>query len=268
MNVIHFPDIYTTAISASIEASKAIMRIYKSDVQPDFKADGSPVTAADLESSRIIEKRLQETYIPITGEELKKKDYSVRKDWKENWCVDPLDGTKMFLRKNGEFSVNIAHISGGKPIFGIIASPVNEEVLFGGPSLGAFIVKFDQVDDQNSWSALPTPGSLNPKLVVTCSRSFKDSGYPIIDELEQKYGELIYSKKGSALKFFDLATGKADIYLRFGPTMEWDIASGQAILEALGGEVSHLETLELLSYNKEDLYNPPFIAKTKPFLDA
>ena len=244
------------------------MRIYESDVQPDFKEDGSPVTAADLESSRIIEKHLRETSIPITGEELKKKSYAVRKEWSENWCVDPLDGTKMFLRKNGEFSVNIAHIVNGKPVFGIVTSPVNQEVLFGGTSFGAFIITFDQLNEVNSWVPLSPPKVSNPQLVVTCSRSFKDSGYPIIDELEKKYGELTYARKGSALKFFDLARGKADIYLRFGPTMEWDIASGQAILEALGGEVSHLETLELLSYNKEDLYNPPFVAKTKPLLDA
>lgn len=262
------PEIYTTALLASIEASQAIMRIYDSDVIPDYKGDGSPVTAADIEASKIIEAHLRTTSIPITGEELAEKNYSIRKNWKENWCVDPLDGTKMFLRKNGEFSVNIAHIIDGKPVFGIIASPVNKEIICGGPAYGAYILKFDQLQQRDSWVSLPIPKIPNSQLVVACSRNFNNSDYPIIEELEKKYGELKYMKKGSALKFFDLAQGTADIYLRIGPTMEWDIASGQAILEALGGEISNLNTLEILSYNKEDLYNPPFFARTKPLLNT
>ena len=221
MNVIPLPEIYSTAISASIEASQVIMEVYASDIQPSFKADGSPVTVADLRSSEIISAYLEKTSIPVTGEEREKTDYSVRKEWNENWSVDPLDGTKMFLQKNGEFSVNIAHIVNKRPVFGIITSPVNQEILFGGPKYGVFVVPFDRIGDSNLWTQILPTVTTNDPLVVACSRSFKGLGFPIVDELHLKYGELSYLKKGSALKFFDLAKGTADLYLRFGPTMEW-----------------------------------------------
>ena len=132
-----------TALDASIEASKAIMEVYKTDFLAVQKEDGSPVTKADIESSKIISKYLEETQIPIIGEEREVVSYDERSKWKENWCVDPLDGTRMFLKKNDEFSVNIAHIVNGESIFGIIASPTNEEILFGGRNYGVYISSFD-----------------------------------------------------------------------------------------------------------------------------
>ncbi len=267
MNVVNIPEIYTTALKASIEASKAISCIYVSGFDARLKEDGSPVTEADLKSSAIISKHLSQWDIPILGEEIEQPDYLVRKNWKENWCVDPLDGTKMFLRKNGEFSVNIAHIVEGRPVFGLIAAPETQEVIFGGRAInGVYISSFETIEDTSSWKQMIPRTDLNKEFTIACSRSFHDSSFPIIDDLEAEFNTIRYLKKGSALKFFDLVKGNADIYLRFGPTMEWDIAAGQAILEAMGGEVSNLKTLEVLRYNKESLYNPAFIAKSKAYI--
>ncbi|MEY3424786.1 MAG: 3(2),5-bisphosphate nucleotidase, partial [Bacteroidota bacterium] len=116
---------YLTALRAAVEASEKIMEIYLNGFETEFKLDGSPVTQADLAASTIIDSYLETTGIPITSEESIKIDYNIRKEWKESWCVDPLDGTREFVKKNGEFVVNIALISNGVPIFGIIASPIN-----------------------------------------------------------------------------------------------------------------------------------------------
>ncbi|MBL4863063.1 MAG: 3'(2'),5'-bisphosphate nucleotidase CysQ [Crocinitomicaceae bacterium] len=251
---------------ASIEASNAIMSIYQTDFKATRKEDGSPVTIADLESSKIISEHLAVTRIPITGEEQEVDAFETRSKWKENWCVDPLDGTRMFLRKNGEFSVNIAHIVNGISVFGIIARPTTGEILFGGPEFGAYITKFIDIELVEKWRKLESKEMTNEPLMVTCSRIYTpDLGIAYMQELEESYGAFNYLMKGSALKFFDLAQGNADIYPRFAPTMEWDIAAGQAILEALGGSVVDLDNRPL-RYNKESLYNPYFLAKTKAII--
>jgi len=256
-------------MNASIEASKVIMEVYETDFQAVQKEDGSPVTKADIESSNIIANCLEETNIPIIGEELEPTPYEIREKWTENWCVDPLDGTRMFLRKNGEFSVNIAHIMKGKPVFGIITSPTNKEILFGGKNYGVFISSFDSINSPSDWKAMQPRHEVNNPLTVTCSRSYTHgSGFKYMQILEKKFGELVYLRKGSAMKFFELANGGADIYTRFAPTMEWDIAAGQAILEELGGVVVDVEHNNPLKYNKESLYNPSFIAKTKAIISV
>lgn len=261
------PAIYHTAISSMIEASGAIMRVYGSDVEVVMKEDESPVTKADLESSIIIQSHLEQTGIPSISEEQDVVEYEERASWKENWLVDPLDGTRMFLKQNGEFSINISHVIDGQPIVGIIASPTTEEILFGGKEYGVYKFNFKHAEQPENWIEIqPAPHVGNP-LTVICSRSYlHGSGFNYMKQLEKKYGELNYFKKGSALKFFDLAMGSADLYTRFAPTMEWDIAAGQAIIEALGGEVVDVATNKPLQYNKESLYNPHFIAKSKAFL--
>src|SRR5690554_4670695 len=128
---------YKIAIAAALEASEAMMKIYTSNFEPTRKEDGSPVTIADLTSSKIIRKHLLTTNIPITGEETEKQPYSVRQQWNSLWCVDPLDGTKEFIKKNGEFVINIALIEKQKPVFGLIASPINQQIIIGGTNNGA-----------------------------------------------------------------------------------------------------------------------------------
>lgn len=264
-----FPIAYRFAISAALAASKAIMAIYEQNFESKDKADGSPVTAADLAASACIEEILAPLGIPITGEESDKAPYEQRQHWQQCWCIDPLDGTKEFIKRNGEFAVNIALIENGEPIFGLIASPVQEKILLGSKVTGVFVFDFQDWEVQDKWIQLTASFNTNNPLVMACSRSHHSGPVlQIINSIKEEGYELDYIKKGSALKFFDLAQGKADVYPRFAPTMEWDIAAGQAILEALGGEVVHAETGEPLRYNKANLINPYFIARTQAMKES
>ena len=243
------------------------MEIYKNEFQSNLKNDGSPVTDADFASSSVIDKLLSETNIPILSEESIHQDYSERKKWNLNWCVDPLDGTKEFIKKNNQFAVNIALIENHEPIFGVIASPTEQFVLFGGKNTGVYIADFESIENLEKWKKLDSKKTSNNPLVMTTSHS-PNSGASLeyIEKLKLTFSEINFIKKGSALKFFDLALGKADIYPRFAPTMEWDIAAGQAIIEELGGSITSVDTGEKLVYNKENLLNPHFIALTKPLI--
>jgi len=258
-----FPTIYHQAIEAAIRASEVISEIYINPVTPTMKEDGSPVTQADLASSQVISDILLKTDIPITGEEREKTDFEIRSQWKESWCVDPLDGTRMFLKRNGEFSVNIAHIVDNKPAFGVIASPVNNEILVGGANYGCFVFHFNDYQSPQNWKKIEPHSEANDPLRIICSHSYEASHGGTEFELYTRDKAHEYIRKGSAIKFFDLAIGTADIYPRFAPTMEWDIAAGHAILNAIGGCVIDAHSGEPLKYNKQSLYNPHFIAKTK-----
>ena len=258
---------YLSAIHAAIVASKEIMRIYIDVINLEYKEDGSPLTNADLASSKIIHEHLEPLGFPITSEETINTKYQERKEWASFWCVDPLDGTKEFVSKNGEFAVNIAFIEGAYPVFGLIASPVYEEILFGGKEMGVFACSFRDVNEPSKWKHIPEVEGVNHPLIIIGSRSHpSELGKKYYEEMLLISRDVEYLSKGSSLKFFDLANGKADVYPRFAPTMEWDIAAGQAILEALGGEVIHAVEGTRLCYNKEDLTNPFFIAKTKGFI--
>lgn len=259
---------YNIALNAAIAASREIMRFYVDGFDTEIKKDGSPVTQADIAASQVIDSYLLPTNIPITGEETLKSDFEVRKNWTECWCVDPLDGTKEFVKKNGEFAVNIALIKNKQPIFGIIASPVEQHIIFGGKDCGVFFSSFDTIDQSEKWIELKQPLTLQQPFVITCSRSHHSAPIlQLIHDLNNKFGTIEYLKKGSSLKFIDLAFGRASFYPRFAPTMEWDIAAGQAILEALGGCVVDAITGEPLIYNKENLTNPYFIAKIALLMD-
>ena len=261
------PSIYTLAIQAAIDASFVVMKYYEDGFTSEDKLDGSPVTEADNASSDLIHSRLALTNIPVIGEEILNTNYSQRKKWNENWCVDPLDGTKEFIKKNGEFVINIAHIQQGRPVFGIIVSPVLKKILIGGLNTGVFLASFNSNGKIIDWEKLESPLKANDPIVLISSRSFHSpKTEEFVSQLRQQYGELVYIEKGSALKFFYLAEGKADIYPRFAPTMEWDIAAGQAILEAMGGTILDVLNQTPLIYNKEDLYNPYFIAQTQASL--
>jgi 3'(2'), 5'-bisphosphate nucleotidase len=261
------PDIYFTAIKAIIAASEVVMKVYQTDFTAIQKEDGSPVTEADFASSQIIYNYLSTTNIPITEEEKEIADYAIRSTWTESWCVDPLDGTRMFIKRNDEFSINIAHIVGNKSEFGVIGSPTSQQLILGGPKYGVYFVNFNDINDFSAWQKVDQIDEVNNPLTVICSRShIHGTGFKYMQILEKVFGEMTYLRKGSALKFFDLANGNADIYTRFAPTMEWDIAAGHAILEALGGQIVEVETNKPLIYNKESLFNPYFIAKSKAFI--
>ena len=258
---------YLSAIHAAIAASKEIMRIYIDVINLEYKEDGSPLTNADLASSKIIHDHLEPLGFPITSEETINTKYQERKKWEGFWCVDPLDGTKEFVKKNGEFAVNIAFIEGSYPVFGLIASPVYEEILFGGKEMGVYSCSYGDISEASKWKHIPGGDGINHPLIVIGSRSHpSELGKKFFEDIMLITKDPEYLSKGSSLKFFDLANGIADVYPRFAPTMEWDIAAGQAIIEALGGEVANALDGTRLQYNKEDLTNPFFIAKTKGFI--
>ena len=258
------------AIQASIEAGKAILKIYDTDFEVTNKADSSPLTRADLESHDVISRVLEGTGIPILSEEGKDMSYDLRKDWELFWLVDPLDGTKEFVNRNGEFTVNIALISGPFPIAGVIYIPVSDELYIGMENQGSY--KFRQVKKtiyeasslfqfMETGQKLPedTPG--RPYTVVGSRSHMSAETEAFIDELRAKHDPLEFSSRGSSLKLCMVAEGKADIYPRFAPTMEWDTAAGQAIAECSGAGVVEALTRERLRYNKEDLLNPWFIVE-------
>ena len=243
------------------------MAYYSSSFRSELKSDGSPVTEADIASSECIREILSAASIPVIDEESEEINYETRQGWKQCWCVDPLDGTKEFIKKNGEFAVNIALIEGNAPIFGLIASPVNREIILVSKDLGVFILKFEDESSPSSWKQLHgqenRPKGFN---MITSRTHYSGSILEFVNSVKERFGNFGTLKKGSSLKFFDLAENKASIYPRFAPTMEWDIAAGQAILETLGGIVIHAEDYTPLRYNKPNLKNPYFIALTREFV--
>lgn len=255
-------------LKACVKASEAIMHIYNTGFDPSLKADGSPVTNADLLSNSIIKSELEKTGIPTIMEESINSSFEIRKTWNTVWIVDPLDGTKEFIKKNGEFAICIALVHQNQAVLGVIASPVTQEVIFGGKNIPAHLIAFKDLEQTEKWKAIHPKNELNKPLKIAGSRShYSGNDLKFNQSMREIFGEVEFIKKGSALKFFDLALGKADVYPRFAPTMEWDIAAGQAIMESLGGTVTHAETDQPLVYNKENLYNPYFVVKTKAVID-
>jgi 3'(2'), 5'-bisphosphate nucleotidase len=259
-----------TAILASIDAGQEILKIYKSDFDVEYKPDESPLTLADKNAHNIIVGKLKETNIPVLSEEGSSIPYSERRDWKNLWIVDPLDGTKEFVKKNDEFTVNIALIQNQKPILGVIYSPVQDILYFGDINFGAFkfqnVMKFKNDIDYiiNNSDSLPTIRSKSYYGVVASRSHLSPETNKFIDKLksDKENVKLIYV--GSSLKLCLIADGFADIYPRFAPTSEWDIAAGHAIVNSSGGRVVNTSSKgDSLVYNKENILNPWFIAYGK-----
>jgi 3'(2'), 5'-bisphosphate nucleotidase len=256
-------------LSAIVEASQAITRIYESGFSAEYKDDGSPVTQADYASNEILEKRLLETGLPLLTEENEHAPYEERKNWERLWCVDPLDGTKEFVKKNGEFAINVALVENNRAVFGAIAHVIEKKVLVGGTDIPAAVIGFDSIGDPKKWEFIEPREKAGDPLVVASSRTpHYGETLDYLQKLKKRFGEPEFIRKGSSLKFFDLALGHADFYPRFAPTMEWDIAAGQAIVESLGGSVVDAYSGRPLFYNKESLFNPHFIARTAAALKA
>lgn len=259
------PAEYLLAIQASIHASNAIMEVYATPFETQTKEDTSPLTLADLKSSQTIRYFLSKTKHAIVDEEGDIALYSTRKKWDKWWCVDPLDGTKEFVQKNGEFAVNIALMEKHLPVFGIIAAPVTQHVMFGSKKVGVYYIPFADFDSPNTWSLVqPKPFTSPLRLIGSKSHHSVDVA-TMMEKLKQREPDLAFIQRGSSLKFIDLVLGDAHIYPRFTPTMEWDIAAGQALLEAVGGSVVDVNFGAPLIYNKKELINPSFVAKTLSF---
>ncbi|MHA7099844.1 3'(2'),5'-bisphosphate nucleotidase CysQ [Roseivirga pacifica] len=245
-------ELLSIAREASSHASKEILKIYESeDFDIDMKSDDSPLTKADKKGHEVICSYLEQTGIPILSEEGKHTAYEERKNWKQLWVVDPLDGTKEFIKRNGEFTVNIALIDNGKPILGVVDAPVLGVQYFGTIEGGSF-KSINGVDGK--LNEIPAFDAGKCSLKVVASRSHLNEETQIfLNKLNTP--EIV--SMGSSLKFMMVAEGKADIYPRFAPTMEWDTAAAHAIISALSGRVETPEGVELI-YNKHNLLNPHF----------
>jgi len=257
----------TIAITAAVKASDAIMEVYTSgNFGEEAKADNSPLTLADKRSHEIIKESLKSTPYPLLSEEGKDIPYDTRRTWGKFWLVDPVDGTKEFISRRGEFTVNIALVEKNTPVLGIILVPVTGELYFAEKGKGTWKINAKDVNPSNPYQgarSLKPSKSIDPRIIkVIASRShMNEDTANFIQALEDKYGKVETMSKGSSLKFCAMAEDKANVYPRFGPTMEWDTGAGHAIALEAGLEVLIANTRLPLTYNKENLLNPYFIVQ-------
>ncbi|MFI1745799.1 3'(2'),5'-bisphosphate nucleotidase CysQ [Thalassobellus sediminis] len=255
------------AIEAAILAGAEIMKIYSNSFDVVLKSDNSPLTKADEKANDVINSYLKDTNFPVISEENKQTDYTVRKKWNTCWMVDPLDGTKEFVKQNGEFTVNIALIKNNKPVLGVIYVPVSKTLYYTNSTANKAYKyclnshEFTNDIFKNS-VVLSKEENLSNHLKIVGSRSHKSKETDIfIQNIENQGKEVSLVSKGSSLKFCLVAEGKANIYPRFAPTMEWDTAAGHAICNAVGLKVIQANKKDELQYNKENLLNPYFIVQ-------
>lgn len=237
-------------------AGKEIMTVYeRNDFSGivDFKADNSPLTLADTKSHQVIEAGLQEHFpqIPILSEEGKEIPYQTRKNWNTFWLVDPLDGTKEFIKRNGDFTVNIALIEENVPVLGVIYAPTHDLMYVGVKGEGAFKQVGVQIETREKMRV----NEKKEDLIAVVSRSHATAQD---EQILETYKIAQKVSVGSSLKFCLVAEGKADLYFRSGPTMEWDTGAGQAILEAAGGQMHKIDG-QPFTYNKNSLLNSGFL---------
>ena len=256
------------AINASLKAAVEINKIYQSEnFNLKFKKDNSPLTKADLASNDIIKSELNKSNIPILSEEGEMTDFAIRKNWNELWIVDPIDGTKEFIKRNGEFTVNIALIKNKTPIIGVIYAPVLKTLYYSSNKIGAF--KFGNLDVDNydlneilSKSDKLPLASENKIYTVVASRShMSEETKQHIQKIKKSKGDINLISSGSSLKMCLVAEGKADEYPRFAPTMEWDTAAGHCICQQSGYDLIDLKTNRTMLYNRENLLNNWFLIK-------
>jgi 3'(2'), 5'-bisphosphate nucleotidase len=253
-------DLRETVIAIAIEAGQAIMSVYAGEIEVSTKDDASPLTQADLAAHRVIENGLQKLSpdIPILSEESASLPWEVRRHWTSYWLVDPLDGTREFIRRNDEFSVNIALIHHGVAVFGVVHAPVGRQTWHA--LRGEHAYRREVTHDHVLRVCSPPPRPLR----VAASRSHRDGR---IDALLERIGEVEVLTLGSALKFCRIAEGEVDVYPRLGPTSEWDTAAGQCVLHSAGGVLLSTQSGKSFRYNRrQTLLNGDFIALGDPAL--
>lgn len=243
------------------QAGKAVIDIYQNDVEVELKSDNSPLTQADKKAHEIICAGLMELQpdLPIISEEGVHLPYEIRKNWRTYWLVDPLDGTKEFINRNGEFTVNIALIENGYPVLGVVGQPVEERIYYAAIGLGAFETG---------------PNHTEPTLILTKKTQGKIKALVSKSHLAEELREGINQQEniemisiGSSLKLCVIASGEADLYPRIGPTSEWDIAAAQCVLEVAGGKVLSLDGKRMRYNQKESFKNSDFVAIGDPLYD-
>ena len=246
------------AKQAALDAGAEIMKLYTDPAQ-DFgvekKADNSPLTLADKAAHLCIMRYLQETGIPVLSEEGQYLPYANRRDWQRLWVVDPLDGTKEFIKKNGEFTVNIALVEDGTPVLGVIYIPATDTLYYGIVGEGAC----KQIGEKNI--RLPLSAKHEGYVVVASRSHMTLETEAYVEDVRRRHPQVQLISSGSSIKICLVAEGTADSYPRFAPTMEWDTAAGDAIARAAGKQVMDVQTGNPLKYNKEDLHNPWFLVE-------
>ena len=249
-------DLIKQLIEISKEAGNAILEIYNSDFDYTFKDDSTPLTKADQQAHEIITKKLYKLtpHIPILSEEDSDISFDIRTKWGKYWLIDPLDGTKEFIKRNGEFTVNIALVENNSPRLGIIHLPVTSETYWGSKSNGSFYINSD-----NQSKKISVSKKSKNIISIMASRSHPNEK---LDSLLERIESYEVINRGSSLKFCQIASGQADIYPRFGPTSEWDIAAGHAILLGAHGNIYDLNGKEIKYNIKSSYLNPFFIASS------
>ncbi len=246
-----------TVVAIAEKAGSAIMAIYAKDFAVEYKEDDSPLTEADTRSNEIICQALAASFpdIPLLSEENKAVPYDERKNWEYYWCIDPIDGTKEFIKKNGEFTVNIALIHQETPVLGVVYAPALGDMYKAKRGEGAF----------KNGERLPLKRNLTPEMylnVVASKSHLSEETQAFIDELAKGTEEINQVSKGSSLKLCMVAEGEADVYPRLAPTMEWDTAAADAVVRESGKMTYQFgETEAPLVYNKENLLNPWFVVR-------
>lgn len=250
----------TIIMDIALKAGDAIMKIYQSNFAVEQKEDQSPLTAADRASNEIIISSLKHFYpdIPVISEENKLTPFEERSKWDYCWVVDPLDGTKEFIKRNGEFTVNIALVYKNEPVLGVVYVPALSKVYYAEKNKGANLSVKGSTPVSLSVRPLAEDGIL--KVVGSRSHNSKEVD-DYVQQLREKYPQVDFVAAGSSLKFCLVAEGKADVYPRLAPTMEWDTCAGQLIATEAGAEVLQYPELTPLTYNKENLLNPYFIVR-------
>ncbi len=258
--MVDIKELLAIAQRATLLAGQAILEVYNSgDFSIEMKSDQSPLTRADKAAHSIIVSQLEETRLPILSEEGKNLNYKERKNWEYYWLVDPLDGTKEFIKRNGEFTVNIALMHSSIPVAGVIYAPCIDVLYFGAEKTGAFKIEKGGQTELPFISKKRTIEELLQKDQVTIVASRSHMSEETKTFINQ-FRNVNLSSMGSSLKLMLLAEGSADIYPRLAPTMEWDTAAGHAILRSLNMGVYQTNLQEELLYNKKELLNPSFIA--------
>lgn len=254
-----------TAIEAALKAGQKVLEVYHSDdFEIELKDDNSPLTRADKASHTVIESELRRTNIPILSEEGKAIPYEERVNWKQLWIVDPIDGTKEFIKRNGEFTVNIALVQDHAVELGVIYAP-DLDTLYYGDENGSFRIEKASVNWINSKNAtanaLPLSSNTDEYVVVASKSHLTPETQNYIDSLSDKHSRIATISKGSSLKLCLVAEGSADCYPRFAPTMEWDIAAGHAICKYANCSLIDLKSMEEMRYNRKELLNNWFLVE-------
>ena len=247
-------ELLNIAINAAVEGGHEIMKVYNDDFEVYIKEDDSPLTIADQNANKVIVDQLDKTGIPVLSEEGKAIPYSERKNWDKLWIVDPLDGTKEFIKRNGEFTVNIALIENGSPIMGVIYVPV-KKTLYYASEAGAYKKSEDNIEK------LPIDKKKEKYVAVGSRSHMSDETKAFFNQLKDTHGEIDVVSMGSSLKICLVAEGIADVYPRFAPTMEWDTAAGQAIAKYAGKSLIDYNTNKEMLYNRDELRNNWFIVQ-------